>query len=310
LGRGAVLSLEDYPYSIAYTGGTVIVRDGGWLIDKSAKGGKIFDCGIGNLVIDKTGMANLDTIKTVGDKETNLFQIVEGSFEIWQTNEEIVYVINGLINLNNDWMLPKDQILHAKSGRLVVAGGKRLILTKDIAGVVLDTNIELSSTGVLDLSADVAEVLKKFKGSGYIAIEDARTGSIFKGSNAFIGSADNSLFKPLGNARVELGEAGITLVTGEAELVYDGAYDLDSKFIVAGGAKLIITPGVSLKASLDSKLEGTAPRGNSKSMIAVMPGAALIPYPDENRYYPEISGTELPVELEWNNAAGNWVALP
>ena len=311
VGKGAGLIFDNYPYSTAYSGGTVKVYNGGKFIDNSVKGGKIFDCGISYLIIDKTGTANLKLgpNNTVGDQETDLFQIVDGSFGMSRIDDETGYIVDGTVKLNNDWTLPNDQFLHIKSGKLVVTEGKTLFLTRDMAALTLDANIELSQTAGLDLSENVAEVLEKIIGSGYIAVEDG-TGSIYEGGIAFIGS-DEGVFVPLNNSRIVVNGAGVTLTKGEAQLTYTrGTYDLKTRFIVTAGTRLIIPSGTFLRAPLINKLEGTAATRTERSRVTVMDGAALMVYPgDEPFYYPDIPSTSLPIELEWDNASAKWVMI-
>jgi len=194
---------------------------------------------------------------------------------------------------------------------LTVTGGNKLLLTKDIGRVVLDGNIELSETAGLDLSEDAEEVLEKFYGSGYVAVESTGTGSIYKGNIVYIGADENSVFVPSANSKIALSGAGITLINGEVMLAKtDGTYDLERRLIITAGARLIIPSGTSLRAPLKNKLEGTAANGNSKSKITVMNGAALMVYPGDDSYYPDIPATSLPINLEWDNAGGKWVMAP
>jgi hypothetical protein len=318
VGKGASLILDDYPYSTAYySGGIVTIKNGGKYIDNSVKGGKVFDCGVSYLIIDKTGTANLDPNCTIGDQETNTFQIVDGVFgmsgiyDIVEGNKT-TYFVDGTVKLNNDWTLPNDEILHIKSGKLVITEGNKLFLTRDIGELILDANIELNQTAGLELGENAAEVLEKFSGNGNVAVEDTGTGSIYEGGLAYIGN-ESGVFVPLSYSRIELNGEGITLARGEAQLAYTGVtYDLKTPFIVTAGTRLIIPSGTSLRAPLANKLEGTAPNGSNRSKVTVMDGAALLRYPgDELFYYDDIipMAANLPIDLEWDNVKGKWMIV-
>ena len=315
VGMGAALNLEDYPYSFVFPGGTVVVHDGGSFNDKSANGIKAFEGGISNLIIFKTGNAIIGAT-VVGDTQSDQFQIVEGRFRISSVIDEdafneISYVLDGIFNLNSNWALVENRVLHIRNGSLVVSEGIVLNLNKDMGGLILDANIELRNDAGLDLSENVAETIEKFSGRGYIAVEGSGTGAILKGSDLFIGSGESSLFRLLGNARVELNSTAIDLKSGEAEFKLSrGTYDLEKNFIVTAGARLIIASGASLRAPLINRLEGTAPREGLSSKITVMDGAALMIFPADVPYYPDIPATNRPIDLEWNHRNARWVEIP
>ena len=315
VGMGASLNIEDFPYFIAFPGGTVIVAEGGSFNDKSVNGTKVFDGGISNLIIDNTGNANLGAM-SIGDQAASQFQVIEGSFRMSRIIDEdayveTVYIVDGTIILNNDWVLPKGQSLHIKSGDLIISEGAKLILNKDIAGLILDSNIVLKNTSGLDLSVEASEVLTKFSGRGHIAIDNKETGVIYKGNEEFIGSGADSTFKLLDDSRIEINARAIYLLYGEAEFAYGhGTYDLEKRFIVNANARLTITPGSSLRAPLENKLEGTLPIGGQNSSITVMSGAAMMVFPGDSPYYPDIPVTNDPINLEWNFRSSRWIEIP
>ena len=246
IGKDAAFVLHPYVlglYNATYSGGTLVVDDGGSYRNETGFPDILFDTGISSLVVKKNGTAVLQNgITSIGGINPT-FEIEAGTFSIERHNASNVFILDGLITMRKEWTLDDGQTLHIKSGELEVQSGALLKATDNFGEAILDGNIRLASGSALYIYTNP---FPKLKGSGAIVIDNT-TGfaPVVAIPDPVIGGIAALALKPLTNGRLEISSAGwkLTRITtgAPAQAELSGA-----QHIVADGLSMVVDLGVTL----------------------------------------------------------------
>ena len=279
IGREAALVLVPQVigiYNATYSGGKVVVEDGGSYRNETSIPDILFDTGISVLVVQKNGTAVLQNGYTSIGGINPTFEIDAGIFSMERHNASNVYIVDGVLSLRKNWTLSDGQTLHIKSGQLEVQNGATLSATRNFGEAILDGNIKLASGSSLNIGTNP---FPKLKGNGAI-IMDNTTGvapyvTMIPDPAGAPGVEANLFLRPSINGRLEINAAGwrLTSITTGAPAQVElsgGPHE------VADGLTMVVDPGVTLNVRSPLLVVRGANLNVQGNVNVTSPGALII----------------------------------
>jgi len=250
IGKDAALSFSPSPvcnYNATYSGGGIVVGDGGSFRNLTSSIDAIFGTGISSVTINKDGAAELaqGSLNIGGTNPT--FEIKNGSFTLEHDKGIVTYAVNGNTTLLENWILEDGQSLHIKSGELEVLG-IYIGVAKYFEEIILDGNIRLGDK--THLYVDTEDPFPRIKGNGSIVIEPTNNLPLIQLYNpgtppSYVSGVDTLGLTPLTNARVEISAAGWKVTRINPNLAATAEIVNDPHF-VANKLNMLVDTGVTL----------------------------------------------------------------
>jgi len=250
IGKNAALTFDPGYYSTytaTFSGGSIVVQDGGYFRNATDTLDTIVGAGISSLNVFKGGTAELaQGLINIGSINPT-FDIDSGSCGIEINKGNITYVVDGKTRLWEDWTLEDGQSLHIKSGELEVTSDVRVEVAENFEVITMDGIIRLGDKSILYV--DIDDPFPKLRGNGAIIIESTKNLPDVTIKDPLLSTHNPLGLKPETNARVEIGAAGFKVNRINTELPASAV--IDATHYVANKLTTLVDTGVTLNIKAD-----------------------------------------------------------